>query len=74
MTTEELEALGTTLNFIEIWIKLMDDNYYARHVAYSTDMKEMFKQIPTTIIKPLIPRKKFQKLMTEIGGGWYMKK
>ena len=36
-------------------------------------MKEMFKQIPTTTTKPLIPKQKVQKLMTEIGGGWYMK-
>ena len=24
--------------------------------------------------EPLIPKQKFQKIMTEIGGGWYMKK
>ena len=24
------------------------------------------------MIKALTPRQKFQKLMTEIGGGWYM--
>ena len=43
MTTEELEALGATITFIEIWIKLLDDNYDARRVAYSSDMKEMLK-------------------------------
>ena len=64
MTTESLEELGATLNYIEIYIKLLDDNYDARRVAYRTDTKEMFKQIPTTIIKPLIPGKKVQKLMT----------
>ena len=26
MTTEALEALGATLNFIEIWLKLLDQN------------------------------------------------
>ena len=71
-TTEALRALGATLNFIEIWIKLLDNNYDARRVSYSTAIQEMFKQIPTTMTKPLSPRKKVQKIMTEIGGGWYM--
>ena len=35
-------------------------------------MKEMFKQIPQTMIKALTPKQKVQKLMTDIGGGWYM--
>ena len=69
VTTQPLEALGETLDFIEIWLKLLDDNYDTRHVAYITAMKDMFKQIPTTITKPLIPRQKVQKLMTEISGG-----
>ena len=44
MTTEALESLGTTFNFIEIWIKLSENNYDARCVAYSTAMKEMLKK------------------------------
>ena len=35
-------------------------------------MKDIFKKIPTTMYKALIPKQKVQKLMTEIGGGWYM--
>ena len=35
-------------------------------------MKEIFKQIPLTVIKSLTPKQKFQKLMTKVGGGWYM--
>ena len=69
MTTEALEALCDTINFIEIWLKLLDKNNDARSVSYSTDMEEIFKQIPTTMTKPLIPRQKVQKLMKEIGGG-----
>ena len=34
----------------------------------------MFKQIPLTMIKALTQKQKVQKLMTEIGGGWYMEK
>ena len=39
VTTEALKALGSTINFIEIWLELLDDNYDARRVAYSTTMK-----------------------------------
>ena len=53
---------------------MLDDNYDARSVSYSTAMKDMFKQIPATIIKPIISRQNVHKLMTETGGGWYMKK
>ena len=73
-TTEALELLGATLNFIYIWLKLFEENYDARCVAYSTAMKEMFNQIPLTMIKALSPKQKVQKLMIEIGGGWYMLK
>ena len=52
----------------------MYNNYEARRVSCSTTNKEMFKQIPTMMTKPLSQRQKFQKLMTEIGGGWYMGK
>ena len=61
--------MGDTINFIDIWLKLLDDNYDARRVVCITAMKEMFKQIPLTMIKELT-KKKVQKLMTEIGGGW----
>ena len=74
VTKVSLEALVDTLSFIEIWLKLLDNNCDARQVAYSTDMKYMFKQIPTTMTKALSPRRKVQKRMTEIGGRWYMKK
>ena len=67
--TEALEEMGATLNFIEIWLKLLDKNYGARRVAYITSMKEMFKQIPTTMTRPLSPRQKVHKLMTEIDDG-----
>ena len=49
-------------------------NYGARRVYYSTAMKEMFRQISTTMTKPLISRQNVHKLMTEIGGGWYVEK
>ena len=69
-TIEAVKALGDTINFIDIWLKLFEDNYDAISVAYITAIKDMFKQIPLTIMKSLTPKQKVQKLMAEIGGGW----
>ena len=73
-TTEALEALGDTLNFIDIWLKLFHQNYEVRCGMYIRAMKKIFQKIPTIKSKPLSQGKKIQKLMTEIGGGWYMEK
>ena len=73
-TKKELKALSATLNFIDIWIKLFVENYEARCVAYINAMEEMFKKTPQTMSKALNPKQKVQKLMSDIGGGWYMKK
>ena len=37
-------------------------------------MEKMFKQIPQNVERALTSREKNQKLMTDIGGGWYLKK
>ena len=37
-------------------------------------MKDIFMQIPQTVKIALNPKQKVQKLMTDIGGGWYTKK
>ena len=37
-------------------------------------MVEMFKMIPQHVEKPLPSREKNQKLITDIGGGWYLEK
>ena len=44
VTTEALEALGDTLNLIEIWLKLLEDNYELRCGMYNKAMKEMLKK------------------------------
>ena len=46
ITSEALEVLGATLNFIYIWLKLFDQNYDARRVAYSTAIKYTIKKHP----------------------------
>ena len=71
VTTELLEALDYTFNFIEIWLNLLEVNYGARRVAYNTAMKYVFKQIPTMMMKPFIPKQNGEELMTEFGGVWY---
>ena len=48
-TIESFKSLGGTLNFIDTWLKLFEDIYYARRVSYITAMKEMFKKIPQTM-------------------------
>ena len=53
---------------------MFPDNYDAICKAYINAMKDMFKQIPQTIIKALTPKQKVQKLMIKIGCGWYMGK
>ena len=69
-TTESLKALGATINFIDICLKLFEDIYDARCVAYIIAMEFMFNKIPLTVIKALTPKQKVQKIMIEIGGGW----
>ena len=44
VTTESLEALGSTFNFVDIWLKLSDENYDARREAYNTAMKILLKK------------------------------
>ena len=66
--------MGDTINFIDRRLKLLEENYDPRRVSYITAMKETFKKIPQTIIKALTPKKRVYKLLTEIGGRWYMKK
>ena len=41
---------------------------------YNKAMKEMSKQIYLTMIGAISPKQKVQKIMTEIGGGWYFEK
>ena len=62
--TEALESLVATLNFIEFFLKMLDHYYEVRCGMYNKSMKQMFKQIPTTMSETLSPEQKVQKLMT----------
>ena len=72
-TVKALKSLGATFNFIDTWLHNFCDKYFARSESYSLAMKEMFKKIPQNVEKSLTSREKNQKLMTDIGGGWYLK-
>ena len=58
--------MGATLNFIDIWLKFFEDNYDARCVVYSTSMKDMFNQMPLTMIKARTPKQQVQKLIQKL--------
>ena len=73
-TVKELKPLGATFHFIDIWIQLLRENDFSQSETYSIAMEEMFKQIPIFFENTLNSREKNQKLMTDIGGGWYLKK
>ena len=47
-------------------------NFDARCEAYINAMKVIFRQIPQFFLIALTPKEKIQKLLTDIGGGWYM--
>ena len=53
---------------------MLRKNYFARSESYINAMKEMFMQIHQNVEIALTPKEKTQKLLTYIGGGWYMKK
>ena len=72
-TVKELKSLGTTFHFIGIWLQLLRENYFAQSESYSIAIEEMFKQIPQNFEKAITSREKNQKLMKDIGGGWYLK-
>ena len=59
-TTKTLEALGATINFIDIWLKLIRENFDARCEAYINAMKLMFIKIPQNVKISLTPEQKSQ--------------
>ena len=73
-TIKTFEALGATINFIDIWLKLPRETFDARCEAYINAMKLMFMQIPQTVKIALTYKQKIQKFMIYIGGGWYMER
>ena len=49
--------MGATFNFIDIWLKMLEQNDEVRSGMYNKVMKDIFKKISTTMYKPLRPKK-----------------
>ena len=73
-TVKALNSLGANFNLIDIWLQNFRRNYFKRSVSYTAAMVEMFKTMPQNVEKPLTTGEKNQKLITDIGGGWYLEK
>ena len=56
---KKLEELVATINFINIWLKLLHENFGSRYEAYINAMKFMFRKLPQTIKIALTLKKKF---------------
>ena len=68
-TIKNLKSLGATFNFIDVWLKLLRENYCARSESYRNATEDMFKKIPQNVERALTSKENNQKLMTDNGGG-----
>ena len=59
-TVKALKSLGSTYNFIDIWLHNFCDNYFSRSDSYRVAMVEMLKKMPQNVDKPLTTREKNQ--------------
>ena len=73
-TVKALKSLGATFNFIDTWLHNFCGKYFVRSESDRLAMNEMFKRIPQNVKNILTSREKNQKLITGIGGGWYLEK
>ena len=71
-TVKALKSLGATFNFIDTWLHNFRENYSSQSESYRLDMNDMFKTIPQNVENPTTSREKDQKLIIDIGGGWYL--
>ena len=53
-TTEALVSLSATIDFIDFWLKLLEQNYLQRSNMYYQTMECMYQKIPVELPKPLI--------------------
>ena len=72
-TTEALDLLGATIDFIGFWIKTLEHNFIERCNLYAHNMEKLFQKIPVKIPNQPSPKKKLKSLLHAIGGGWYVK-
>ena len=61
-TVKALKSLGSTFNFIDIWLHNFCEKYFSRSESYRLAMIEMFKTIPQNVEKPLTSGEKKSKI------------
>ena len=66
-TVKSLKSLGTTFNFIDIWLHNYCHDYFDGSESYRVAMFEMFKTIPQNVEKPLTTGKKIKNLLHILG-------
>ena len=68
-----LVFLCVILNFINTWLKALESNFAWCCCEYQDNIKRNFK-IPTEKLTPTLKdfKGKCQKLLTDIGGEWYV--
>ena len=73
-TVDALHSLGATFIFIDIWLHTLIKIFFVQKHSYETAMGEMFKTTPKNDGIKLTSSEKNQRLITDIGGGWYLDK
>ena len=70
-TTDVLNSLGATVDFIYFWLKVLVCNYAWRCRAYQDKMKELFAEIPkyNPVTTSEYYDKTHQLLLTDFGEG-----
>ena len=54
--------------------QIAQSKYCARSESYSNAMEDTFRQIPQIFERVISSREKNRTLMTDVGGGWNLKK
>ena len=73
-TTEKLESLGATIDFIGCWLKALEHNFLERCTLYTHYMEELFQKIPVELPNQPSRKEKRKSLLHAIGCGWYVDK
>ena len=71
-TTEALESLVATIDFIGCWLIALERNFLELCYLYTHYMEELCHKITVKISNKPIPKEKRETLLHVIGGGWYV--
>ena len=74
MTTEALESLGSTIDFIGCWLKALEHNFIERYNLYTHNMDLLFQKTNVKFTNKSSPKEKCKQLLHAIRGDWYVEK